>query len=568
MDFRRFIIIAALAIVTYSLIMQWKHDYHDVEKNRAREKDTAAVEFPSAQNISSNGQSSENSSSAAQSQIDSDIPRVEVEEEIKLKEEPVKNFSAIKVRTDVVEYTINPVGGDIYGVLLLKYKNSLETPDIPFSLLENNSNRVYIAQSGLIGPDGPDANKSGRPYYQTEKNTYDMGNNDTLEVVLSTQQNGVEVRKIFTFYKGNYQVNVKYKIENNSNKEWKANLFGQIKRDNSDVPGEVKMTMGLKPFLGGAYWTEEKPYNKLKFEDFKKEAVRAKVTGGWAAIVQHYFVSAWIPDPEQTHSYTTRINKDNENIIGFTSPAIRLQAGETTEISSNFYAGPKIIEDLKAVAPGFDLTLDLGWLWMISKLLIWGLDHINALVNNLGVSIIILTVIVKIIFFYPSAASFRSMANMRRIQPEMQRLKELYGDDRQKMSQGMIELYKKEKVNPLGGCLPILLQMPVFIALYWALMESVQLRHSSFMFWIDDLSVMDPYFVLPLIMGATMFIQQMLNPAPPDPMQAKVMKMMPIMFTFFFLWFPAGLVLYWVVNNTLSIIQQYVITKKIEAGAK
>ena len=571
MEYRRFIIIAALAVVTYSLFLQWKNDYHDGDNKRTASNTVASIDSFNESNTSISDQAYNNSvrneQNSQKNQLNSDLPTAEVEEEnVLIKEEPTKNYQVITVKTDVVEYKINPVGGDFYGINLLEYLDALDNPDLNFSLLENNSQRTYIAQSGLIGLNGPDASKQGRPHYQAEKNTFELGDNDSLEVVLTVYQGDVEIRKILTFFKGQYKINVNYEINNQSEQDWKGNLFGQIKRDNSSVPGEVDMTFGLKPFLGGAYWTEDKAYNKLRFHDFEKEQVKEKVTGGWAAIVQHYFVSGWIPDPELSHTYTTRINNKNENIIGFTSQSLTVQPGETGKISSSFYAGPKIIDKLKAVSPGFDLTLDLGWLWMISKLLIWGLDNIYNMVNNWGLSIIILTFFVKAIFIYPSAKSFKSMANMRRIQPEMQRLKDLHGDDRQKMSQGMIELYKKEKVNPLGGCLPILLQMPVFIALYWALMESVQLRHSSFLFWIDDLSVMDPYFVLPLIMGVSMFIQQSLNPTPPDPMQAKVMKMMPIMFTFFFLWFPSGLVLYWVVNNTLSIIQQYIITKRIEAG--
>ena len=567
MEYRRFILIAALAVVTYSLIMQWKHDYHDAPKESVQEKNLAIDNSLNDNTSLSSNISPESPSVVSVSPETGDIPKAEIEKEIEIDDELSIDPDLITVKTNVVEYKINPVGGDIYGVDLLQYLDSLDNPDSIFSLLENNSERVYIAQSGLIGRDGPDASKNGRPVYQVEKQTYDLGEEESLELVLSAFQGDIEIRKIFTFYKDEYLVDINYQIVNNSGQDWKGNLFSQIKRDNSKVPGEVEMTFGLKPFLGGAYWTEDKPYNKLKFHEFEKEAVKERVQGGWAALVQHYFVSAWIPDPSYTYTYTTRKNNKNEDLIGFISQPFTVKAGETGLIKNQFFAGPKILDKLKTVSPGFDLTLDLGWLWMISKLLIWGLDNINSMVNNWGISIMILTLIVKAFFFYPSAASFRSMANMRRIQPEMQRLKDLYGDDRQKMSQSMIELYRKEKVNPLGGCLPILLQMPVFIALYWALMESVQLRHSSFAFWIKDLSVMDPYFVLPLIMGASMFIQQSLNPAPPDPMQARVMKMMPIMFTFFFLWFPAGLVLYWVVNNTLSIIQQYVITKRIEAAA-
>jgi YidC/Oxa1 family membrane protein insertase len=284
-------------------------------------------------------------------------------------------------------------------------------------------------------------------------------------------------------------------------------------------------------------------------------------------MIQHYFLSAWIPNPEQTHTYSARVTRSGFNIGGFTSPPLALDPGQSGTVGAGFYAGPKDQYRLEEISPYLELSVDYGWLWWIAQPLFWLLTKIHSLVGNWGVSIILLTVLIKGAFFQLSAKSYKSMANMRRVQPKMAAIREEFADDKQKQSQAMMELYRKEKINPMGGCLPILVQMPVFIGLYWMLMESVELRHAPFMLWITDLSVMDPYFVLPLMMGASMFFMQKLNPPPPDPMQAKIMQWMPVMFTFFFLWFPAGLVLYWVVNNLLSMAQQFVITRQIEAAA-
>jgi len=321
----------------------------------------------------------------------------------------------------------------------------------------------------------------------------------------------------------------------------------------------------MSTFLGAAWWTPEKSYNKQTLADLADKPLKETVKGGWAALVQHYFVTAWVPDPNSNNSYTTRVNKDaGENFVGYTGPEVSVAPGETKNIAASLYAGPKIQKTLESVSEGLELTVDFGWLWFIAQGLFWLLVKIHGVVGNWGWAIVFLTVLVKAAFFQLSATSYKSMAHMRRVTPEIQRLKEQHSGDRAKMSQAMMDLYKKEKINPLGGCLPILVQMPVFIALYWTLMESVELRHAPWILWINDLSVMDPYFVLPLIMGASMFLQMQMNPAPPDPMQAKVMKLMPIVFTFMFLWFPSGLVLYWVVNNVLSIAQQWVITRQIE----
>ena len=321
--------------------------------------------------------------------------------------------------------------------------------------------------------------------------------------------------------------------------------------------------MGMQPFLGIATRTNEERFIKTKFADMADKKFTADVTGGWISIVQHYFISAWIPEPTGNYQYSTTSTEDF-NFIRFKGQKLALQPGDSGSVSAGLYVGPKDQYSLEKIAPGLELTVDYGILWWIAQPLFWLLTKIYGVLGNWGFAIIGVTVLVKAAFFQLNAKAYRSMANMRKVQPKLVALRERYADDKQKQSQEMMNLYKKEKINPLGGCLPILVQMPVFISLYWVLMESVELRHAPFVLWIHDLSVMDPYFVLPLIMGASMFFQQKLNPAPPDPMQAKIMQWMPVMFTFFFLFFPAGLVLYWVVNNVLSIAQQYVITKRIE----
>ena len=339
--------------------------------------------------------------------------------------------------------------------------------------------------------------------------------------------------------------------------------------------------MGVQPYLGAALRTTDQRYHKIPFKNLDEKPYKEVVKGGWVAMVQHYFVTAWIPAADENQTYNLRkVNNSDLYILGFTSGVKKVAPNEKQSLKFSYYAGPKDQYRLEKIAEGLELTVDYGWLWFVAQPLFalmtfyaTGVLHLPfditvklfSGIGNWGVTIILLTLTVKASFFYLSAASYRSMANMRRVQPKMLEIKEKYGDNRQKMSEETMKLYKEEKVNPLGGCLPILVQMPVFIALYWVLLESVELRHAPFIGYIRDLSVMDPYFVMPLIMGVTMFVQQKLNPPPPDPMQAKVMQWMPVMFTFFFLWFPAGLVLYWIVNNSLSILQQWIITRQIEA---
>jgi len=475
---------------------------------------------------------------------------------------PGADTETIRVQTDVLDLRINLKGGQITQAWLPEHKRTLKS-DEPLQLLSNDSDLTYILESSLIGRDGPDAS-GGAPVYDVQSNNHQLDEGEDELVVNLTHEtdNGVVITKRYRFERDRYEVKVSYHIRNNSDQPWSGNFSGKIVRDESPDPTGQRI-LGVQAFLGMVLSTPEDPYTKYDFGDLKEYPINRTVEGGWIAFLQHYFMTAWIPPQDTTHRYQTR-ERGDLNVMGFVSPTTTVEPGEEAEVSSSVYVGPKIIERLQGIAPNLDRTVDFGWLFFISQPLFYILDWFHSIVGNWGVAIILLTVVVKLAFYKLSATSYRSMANMRRVAPELQRIKELHGDDKQKLSQEMMNLYKKEKINPLGGCLPILVQMPVFISLYWVLFESVQLRHAPFMLWINDLSVMDPYFILPILMGGSMFLQMQLNPTPPDPVQAKVMKILPIMFTFFFLWFPAGLVLYWLSNNVLSMAQQFWIYRQIE----
>lgn len=558
MELRRTLLIVAMAVVGYFMMITWQKDY-----GAAAQAGTAAVAAPveSPADLPATPAKTATAGAAA-----GDIPVVPQKTDAPVAADTVASTALINVNTDVLNLQIDPVGGDIVRAALPAYTETIDNKNA-FVLLDHSAQRTFIAQSGLIGSNGPDANPVGRPHYQSAASSYTLKDGEkTLQVVLTLPaENGVEIRKVYEFTRGEYLLKMHYEIANKGSTPWNALLFGQLKRDNSKDPSTSSQGFGMSTFLGGAWWTPQKSYNKVPLKNFEEKPLKETVTGGWAAMVQHYFVTAWVPDAKSVNTYTTRVKKDaGENFIGFTGSDVSVAPGESKTVSASLYVGPKIQKNLEHVSDGLELTVDFGWLWFIAQFLFWLLVKIHAVVGNWGWAIVILTIMVKAAFFQLSATSYKSMAHMRRVTPEIQRLRETYSNDRAKMSQAMMDLYKKEKINPLGGCLPILVQMPVFIALYWTLMESVELRHAPWILWIKDLSVMDPFFVLPLIMGASMFVQQMMNPAPPDPMQARVMKLMPVVFTFMFLWFPAGLTLYWVVNNGLSILQQWVITRQIE----
>ena len=541
--------------MTYVGVLKWNQDYGQAAlptQNVAANTNTSAI--PDAPQ----------GSATANADVPSATGEVAAPAEIPV----ATSKDLIQVKTDVLNLGIDPVGGDVVQLRLPLYPRRQDHPEIPFQLFDNGGERIFLAQSGLTGANGPDARATGRPVYSATQKSYQLadGQND-LVVDLKFSDGGVNYIKRFTFKRGLYDLTVSYVIDNQSAQPWNGSLFAQLKRDASDDPSSTTAT-GTATYLGAAMWTPSEPYKKVSMKDIDKGSVKDTVQGGWVAWLQHYFVTAWIPNKADSNTVTTRKDSAGNYIIGFTGPALTVAPGAKAETTATLYAGPKSQAVLKELSPGLELTVDYGILWFIAQPIFWLLQHIHSIVGNWGWSIIFLTMLIKGLFFPLSAASYKSMARMRAVAPRLAALKEQHGDDRQKLSQSMMELYKKEKINPLGGCLPILVQMPVFLSLYWVLLESVEMRQAPWLLWITDLSIKDPFFILPIIMGATMFIQQRLNPTPPDPMQAKVMKLMPIIFTFFFLWFPAGLVLYWVVNNTLSITQQWYITRSIEAKAK
>jgi len=433
-------------------------------------------------------------------------------------------------------------------------------------LLQQNEARTYVAQSGLIGLDS----NEGRPLYRADSDAYTLAADaDGLTVTLSFEtEQRVLVQKVFRLRRGDYLIDVSYHIENKGDSPWQGAMYGRLKRDASADPSVISGAFGIASFLGAAVnkvdsaSTKNDGYHKLPFKDMGEKPLKVQQQGGWLAFVQHYFLSAWIPAADQQNTFQTAA-RDGMHFGWFTGVAQTVAPNASADFNARFYAGPKDQYRLREISPGLDLSVDYGFLWWIAQPLFFCLMKIHGWLRNWGWSIVVLTLGVKILFFWLNAKAYVSMANMRRVQPKLVEIRERYADDKQKQSQEMMNLYKTEKINPLGGCLPVLVQMPVFLALYWVLLESVELRHAPWILWIKDLSAMDPYFALPLIMGVTMYLQQKLNPPPPDPMQAKVMQFMPIMFTVFFLWFPAGLVLYYIVNNVLSIGQQYIITKRI-----
>lgn len=550
MDVKRLLLLIPLAVLAYLLVVQWNQDYGQPNYDSTPEMTQRSNAVPSSDIDDGNGLAVPSTSpqqSAVSEGISGDT------------ESETASRDFIAVTTDVLDVRIDPHGGDIVYAALPQHKLTLDS-DRNYVLLSDNDNRSYVARSGLQ-LDG----QASRIAFTPENSEYRLGDNDDeLNVDLTAEVNGVDVIKRLTFERGSYAVNVNYYLANNSDAPVSARFIGQLARDNTPDPSSG-VAMGMSSYLGAAYSTPDARYEKIDFSDIQSRSFENReAQGGWIAIIQHYFVSAWAPQQDQQNLYYVTTDSSNRNVVAFAGPTSSIAADGEATLGATLYMGPKVQENLEQVAPNLRLTVDYGWLWFIANPLFWLLDHIHDIVGNWGWSIVLLTVLVKTILFPLSAKAYKSMARMRKLGPEMQRLKEMYGDDRQKMSQEMMKFYQKEKINPLGGCLPILIQMPVFIALYWMLLESVELRHAPFIFWIQDLSVKDPYFILPILMGISMFVQQMLNPTPPDPMQAKIMKMLPIIFTFFFLWFPAGLVIYWVVNNIISVAQQYYITRKIE----
>ncbi len=476
--------------------------------------------------------------------------------------------SIIHVATDVMNVEISALGGDIVQVQLLKYPQELHSTS-PFLLLNNNPDTRYIAQSGLLSSTGPDSSK-GQAVYTADQTQYTMDNQqNTLQVQLHWQDaSGLKVVKTLTFTRGSYAVDVAYQLQNQSQTPWTGNLYLQLMRKNTP-PVSTKGIVSMATFFGAAVSSPDKPFQKITFKQMLDTNLDlTNVSGGWAAMVQHYFVSAWVPAAGLKADYFSKVTNDGLYTIGLLGPATTVAPGATMQTSAKFYAGPSIASNLEKVSDKLPLTIDFGVISVIAVMIFWMMQKIYSVVGNWGWSIVLVTLVIKILFYKLSAKSYRSMNALKKIQPKINQLKERYGDDKTKFTQATIDLYKKEKVNPMSGCLPILIQIPVFFALYWVLIESVQLRQAPFILWIHDLTTKDPYYILPVLMGISMFMQQRLSPPPPDPVQAKIMMFMPVVFTAMFLSFPAGLMLYWFVNNTLSFLQQWYIMRSMALHEK
>ena len=557
MDWQRTILIGGMALVAWMLVIQW-NQFEDQNVALEQSYSESQTNYESSFDSVTTSTGLANSDELPQLQL---VPEASGLLDLAL---PTPNENFITAQNNVIEIVIDPIGGDIVsGLLLTHFDKKLEDGGQPFPILQNSRDNTYVARSGLIGPSGTDT-AEGRPKFSIASTNFVLNDDqDTLNIDLVLNDSGVRIVKRFTLSRNSYDIGVQYIINNGSSSEWNGTFYGQIKRDAKPPVTDVS-GFSMQPFLGAALRQPEKNYAKFDFSDIEDESVKTSIEGGWVAMVQHYFISAWIPPADELNNFTLRkLSNQDMYLLSFTGAPISVPVGESADYKASFYIGPKDQDALIGMAEYLDRTLDYGFLWILAEPIFKAMKMIHSVIGNWGWTIILLTLGIKLILYPLSAASLKSMAKMRNLQPQMLRLKELYGDDRQKMSQETMSLYKKEKVNPAGGCFPMLLQMPVFISLYWVLMESVEIRHAPWIFWIQDLSAKDPYFVLPIIMGASMLFMQKLQPAPTDPMQAKIMQIMPIAFTFLFMGFPSGLVLYWTVNNLLSMAQQWFVNRQL-----
>ena len=557
MDWQRTILIGGMGLVAWMLVIQW-NQFEDQNVALEQSYSESQTNYESSFDSVTTSTGLANSDELPQLQS---VPESSGLLDLAL---PTPNENFITAQNDVIEIVIDPIGGDIVsGLLLTHFDKKLEDGGQPFPILQNSRDNTYVARSGLIGPSGTDT-AEGRPKFSIASTNFVLNDDqDTLNIDLVLNDSGVRIVKRFTLSRNSYDIGVQYIINNGSSSDWNGTFYGQIKRDSKPPVTDVS-GFSMQPFLGAALRQPEKNYAKFDFSDIEDESVKTSIEGGWVAMVQHYFISAWIPPADELNNFTLRkLSNQDMYLLSFTGAPISVPVGESADYKASFYIGPKDQDALIGMAEYLDRTLDYGFLWILAEPIFKAMKMIHSVIGNWGWTIILLTLGIKLILYPLSAASLKSMAKMRNLQPQMLRLKELYGDDRQKMSQETMSLYKKEKVNPAGGCFPMLLQMPVFISLYWVLMESVEIRHAPWIFWIQDLSAKDPYFVLPIIMGASMLFMQKLQPAPTDPMQAKIMQIMPIAFTFLFMGFPSGLVLYWTVNNLLSMAQQWFVNRQL-----
>jgi YidC/Oxa1 family membrane protein insertase len=555
----RNLLLIALLFISYLLWMQWQQDY----------------DKPGAEILASTPAASTGNPAAPST---ADVPSAGTPPAVPataVTEAPSTTASSaahVVVTTDLLRVEIDPHGGNVVVADLLAYPQQPKDFAHPVRLLDDRAATYFVAQSGLVSSTGTAPDHQAN--FTAEKNDYSLANGaDTLEVPLTwTDASGLTVRKVFVFKRASYAIEQRQEIANKGTASWSGNAYRQLQRvppiiDSSGIKGYSNTER--YSFVGAAWYAAGK-FEKLKFDNFAKEPLDKSVGGGWAALLQHYFFAAWIPPANETDQYATKVvpvGDAHRYLIRTLSPPITVAAGETKTDSARLYIGPKLQSTLNEVAPGLSLTVDYGVFTVIAEPLHWILAQLHKLTGNWGFAIILLVLLIKAAFFKLSETQFRSMAKMRKLQPRIEALKERHGDDRQKMNQAMLELYQKEKANPLAGCLPMVIQIPVFFALYWVLLESVELRQAPFIGWIQNLTAPDPYYVLPVLNAVVMIATQYLSPTTGmDPTQAKMMKVMPVIFSVLFAFFPAGLVLYYVVNGGLSLLQQWIITKRVEAG--
>ncbi len=561
MDNIRFVLVMAMLMISYMLWESWQIDYGPKPQAIISDKPSVnggdIVAAPAGVSSAQSGQVQATVASVAQAAA-----------------------KVISVKTDVFALEIDTQGGSLRNLDLTQYPHEKENSVVskayeliglqqpakdlsPIRLFDSSSENLFLAQTGLLASGGSAQAPDHHANFVAEQLSYSLLEGQDALVVPLVWDNGqgLKVVKTYTFKRNSYVVEVNQKVINNSANVWSGKQYDQLVR----VQHSDSNKGFIRTYSGGVVYTEKDKYKKIKFEDIAEDNLNVVSPGGWSGFIQHYFAAAWIPPADQENHFYTKALNDSRYVVGSYSPDVAVQPNTDAVLSSQLYVGPKIQPVMEALSPGLELTVDYSWLTPIAKGIYWLLNKIYGFVGNWGLAILGVTFTIKLLFFKLSKASFQSMAKMRKIQPRLKELQERYADDRQKFNVEMMAMYKREKVNPLGGCLPIMVQIPVFISLYWVLIETVELRQADFALWIQDLSAQDPFYILPILYGITMKIQQGLNPAPVDPLQAQVMKMFPIVFTVFFLFFPSGLVLYWICNNSLSIIQQWYITKHVLA---
>ena len=537
MELHRVLLYGALAFILVLIWEAWQQDYGHQPLAPSTAEPVLSPDIPTA----------------PKEALPADTPDVQ--------ERPaLQSSERISVTTDLFKIEIDTKGADLRQVDLRDYPVDVNRPDVPIRLLADAGDDLFVAQSGLVGTNGSTAPNHHSHYTTTQTSVQLADGEDTLTIpfIWHSDDNAVEVIKRYHFRRGSYLIEVSHDVRNSGYDTWSGHVYHQFLRSR---PESTLGLGGVYTYTGGVIYSREEHYEKIDFGDMDDHDLSRDIQGGWAAMIQHYFLGAWVPEPTGANHYYSKALGNGSYILGSTSAAMSVAAGETSSSTTRLFIGPKLQNRLEEIAEGLELTVDYGLFTIIAKPLFYALEFIYSLVGNWGWAIIFLTILIKLVFYKLSETSYKSMAQMRKLQPRLQSLKERFGDDRQNMHKAMMKIYKEEKINPLGGCLPILVQIPVFIALYWMLLETVEMRQAPFMLWLNDLSSKDPYYVLPLLMGASMLIQHKLNPTPLDPIQAKVMMALPIIFTFFFAFFPSGLVLYWVVNNILSIAQQWYITR-------